>query len=158
MDSESAERSWASLDSPSISAREMGPGARRNSLDEHCRVRAATAERRRLQENCPKQEEWMDAVAIAAWNAAFESIHNFYDLDAPCHDNNEPGYVEIDSEELEREWVESKPGDPEPFPVSCEQYQRMLALMPKSGTSKKRLPKIKLFATPEMEVKMEEID
>lgn len=66
--------------------------------------------------------------------------------------------MEIDAEELEREWVEFKPGDPEPFPMSCEQYQRMLVLMPKSSTSKKRLPKLKLFATPEMEVKMEEID
>lgn len=82
MDSESAERDWASLNSPSISAREMGPGARRNTLNEHCSMWAATAERRRLQENCPKQEEWTNAAAIAAWDAAFESIRSFYDLDA----------------------------------------------------------------------------
>jgi hypothetical protein len=35
----------------------------------------------------------------------------------------------------------------------------MLRLMPKSGGSKKTLPKLKLFATPvKMEFKMEEVD
>lgn len=83
-DSESAERSWASLSPPSTSARELGPGLRRNPLDDgnwsNWSTLAVKAERRCLQETSHKLEEWTDAAAIASWDAAFEGLRDFYDL------------------------------------------------------------------------------
>ncbi|KAJ7884668.1 hypothetical protein B0H13DRAFT_2343585 [Mycena leptocephala] len=173
-DSEMAERHWASLNTVPSNAREMGPGARRDALDDG--ARGTTAEGRRmpklwtdaearefldkqLSAGARSEEEWADAPAIAAWDAAFESLRDFFHVDTPMQRYAGPGYVEIDDDVAEREWVETKPGDPEPFPMSWKEYRRILERMPKSGGSKKKLPKVKLFAAPvEMEVKMEEID
>jgi hypothetical protein len=108
----------------------MGPGLQRNPLDDgdwgNWSTLAVKAERRRLQKTSHKPEEWTDAAAIASWDAAFEGLRDFYDLDASlqryvllcsskflnlrdislCNDNDEPGYVEIDDGGgLGREWV-----------------------------------------------------
>ncbi|KAJ7900454.1 hypothetical protein B0H13DRAFT_2336657 [Mycena leptocephala] len=154
------ERHWASLNSLPTNAREMGPGARRDCLDDHFSVlpehSTTASERPHL------QDDWTNTAAIAAWDAAFEGLRDFCDVDAPMQsgdDMSEAGYVEIDGDVPEREWVEAKPGDPEPFPMSWKEYRKILLRMPKSSGSRKKLPKVKLFAAPvEMEVKMEEID
>jgi hypothetical protein len=85
------ERHWASLHPPPTNAREMGPGARRDCLDDHFSARWTDAERHDFlaehlttaSERPHLQDDWTNTAAIAAWDAAFEGLRDFYDVDTP---------------------------------------------------------------------------
>ncbi|KAJ7662672.1 hypothetical protein DFH06DRAFT_1128881 [Mycena polygramma] len=137
-DGEAVERSWAESNTYPASTRQMGPGARRDNLDD--------------------DDMW------ARWNAAVGRLGDaMEDVVEPIVDSSAlDTYVEHTPEVPDREWAEADPRDPDPFSLTSTQYRRMCAhmdLLPKPRRTVLIGPKVKLFAAPVADtIKMEEID